>query len=360
MVISRSDFTQGHAFISYMREDAADVTKLQQALESAGVRVWRDKDDLWPGDDWKIKIRQAIAEGSLTFLACFSENTERRQSSYQFEELSLAVEQMRQRPPGQTWLIPVRFSDCKVPDYDLGNNRTLASLHWVDLFGERSNRELARLISVVIRRLAIPISPMVQDSEIPQAMSVTASELSNLISVMGRGDEVFRKVPVSSISFIAARMVQEVNTLRILGTAGQDLQDADNSVRRYLGETENRVRHGRPPFHYYRITSNRLRELFIGHLLLMLESGSKAHHDIQVQIIPNIEAAVTYQIFDDTDVLVLLGIPYPPGRRDYRVALMSSNRDIVMAFTEHFDYAWSQGEPVRDPQTFSRNIRRIN
>ena len=41
---------QGHAFISYVHEDAAEVDWLQQALESAGVPVWRDTVNLWPGE----------------------------------------------------------------------------------------------------------------------------------------------------------------------------------------------------------------------------------------------------------------------------------------------------------------------
>ena len=52
----------GHAFLSYVREDAAQVERLQQALLEAGIPVWRDKTDLWPGEDWQAKIRAAITE----------------------------------------------------------------------------------------------------------------------------------------------------------------------------------------------------------------------------------------------------------------------------------------------------------
>lgn len=64
--------TAGKVFISYVREDSVDVDVLQRALETARVGVWRDTSDLWPGDDWRAKIREAIARNALIFIACFS------------------------------------------------------------------------------------------------------------------------------------------------------------------------------------------------------------------------------------------------------------------------------------------------
>lgn len=45
----------GHAFILYVREDSHDVDSLQRTLEAAGVRVWRDTADLWPGEDSDLR-----------------------------------------------------------------------------------------------------------------------------------------------------------------------------------------------------------------------------------------------------------------------------------------------------------------
>src|SRR5215472_6338391 len=95
----------GHAFISYVREDGGRVDRLHAALEDAGVRVWRDTAHLWPGQDWRAEIRRAITAESLAFIACFSDSTERREVTYQDQELILAVEQMRLRSPGRPWLI---------------------------------------------------------------------------------------------------------------------------------------------------------------------------------------------------------------------------------------------------------------
>lgn len=135
----------GHVFISYVREDSARVDRLEQELKNAGIKVWRDKNDIGFGTDWRMEIKNAISEGAFAFLACFSNNSEARETSVQRDELILAAEQMRLRPLGKTWLIPMRFDDCEIPEYPIGADRTFRSLNWTDLFdGEWPN--LGRLL----------------------------------------------------------------------------------------------------------------------------------------------------------------------------------------------------------------------
>jgi TIR domain/e3 binding domain len=143
-----------HAFISYVREDSDEVDKLQETLEAAGIRVWRDTADLWPGEDWRFKIRHAITRNSLVFIACFSSQSVRRRESYQNEELLLAIEQLRLRRPYDPWLIPVRFDDCDIPDLELGGGRTLGSINRADLFGDKRDAAVNRLIAAILRTLS--------------------------------------------------------------------------------------------------------------------------------------------------------------------------------------------------------------
>jgi uncharacterized RDD family membrane protein YckC len=152
----RPGVVRGHVFISYVREDRERVNRLQAALEGAGIQVWRDSADLWPGQDWRIEIGKAIADDSAAFIACFSENTEARARSYQNEELILAAEQVRRRAPGREWLIPVRFAECSVPPFDLGAGRTLDSLQRIDLFDETWEPGIPRLVGAVLRILYAP------------------------------------------------------------------------------------------------------------------------------------------------------------------------------------------------------------
>jgi TIR domain len=144
---------EGHAFISYVREDSERVDRLQTILEAAGVRVWRDTEDLWPGEDWRMNIRRAITTDALAFVVCFSRNSESRRVSGLNEELMLAVDQLRLRRPDQPWLIPVRLDDVSIPTIDIGGGRTLESIQWVDLTADNWDQGAARLVAGVVRIL---------------------------------------------------------------------------------------------------------------------------------------------------------------------------------------------------------------
>jgi len=154
----------GHVFISYVREDSDRVDQLQRTLLAAGVPVWRDTADLWPGEDWRARIRAAITSNALVFLACFSGSSLARNRSYMNEELVLAIEQLRQRTPERPWLIPVRFDDCEIPDRDIGAGRTLTSIQRVDLFGDSYDDGAHRLVSAILQVLGQnPDSPQTED-----------------------------------------------------------------------------------------------------------------------------------------------------------------------------------------------------
>ncbi|WP_234796021.1 toll/interleukin-1 receptor domain-containing protein [Mycobacteroides chelonae] len=141
--------TDGHAFISYVHQDTAPIDRLCAVLNVAGIPNWRDKDALGPGDEWRTKIRDAIRSDSLAFLACFSSSSTSKDKSYQNEELALAVEEFRLRPPGRTWLIPVRLDECDIPDWDLGAGRRLADINYIDLFGDQHAENAVKLIETI-------------------------------------------------------------------------------------------------------------------------------------------------------------------------------------------------------------------
>ena len=141
-----------HVFLSYIREDADHMNELEKALESAGFTVWRDTNDLWPGENWELKIREAIRSGSLVFLACFSSALDTRKVSYQYKELMIAAEEYKVRPLDTSWLMTVRFDECVIPSVDLGGGRYLdETIHRTDLFGKNHMSNLTRLTSAIHR-----------------------------------------------------------------------------------------------------------------------------------------------------------------------------------------------------------------
>lgn len=102
-----------------------------------------------------MKIRHAITDNALVFIACFSRSGLARSISYQNEELTLAIELLRQRRPDDPWLIPVRLDECDIPDRDIGGGRTLASIQRADLFEDHFEEGIIRLIISVLRILGI-------------------------------------------------------------------------------------------------------------------------------------------------------------------------------------------------------------
>lgn len=152
--MSEVNAAAGHVFLSYARDDSEHVDRLQPILEAAGIRVWRDTADMWPGQDWQATVRRAITNDALVFLACFSTKSARRTRSYQRVELLLAIDELRRRDPESSWLIPVRFDACEIPDRDLGGGRSLRTVQRVDLFGDGYDEAVSRLVAGIIRVLA--------------------------------------------------------------------------------------------------------------------------------------------------------------------------------------------------------------
>jgi len=151
--VSMATGDANHVFVSYVREDADKVDNLCDFLTSAQIPYWRDRTSLAPGDAWKTKIREAIQDGSLIFLACFSEQSRTKVKSHMNEELTIAVDEFRKFSPGHTWLIPVRFDDGPIPGWELGAGRMLSDLNYVDLFGPKYVSQATALVTTIARTM---------------------------------------------------------------------------------------------------------------------------------------------------------------------------------------------------------------
>jgi tetratricopeptide (TPR) repeat protein len=144
------DNIMARVFISYCREDFAEVARLRDALVAEGFEVWWDN-DLLPGQDWKYEIREAIKRSSAVIL-CLSARALERTRTYIYPEALDAIAAYRQCRPGEIFLIPVRLSQCEIPSIEIDHTRNLDRLHCVDLFP--TNRWEAG-----IRKIAESIGP---------------------------------------------------------------------------------------------------------------------------------------------------------------------------------------------------------
>ena len=102
-----------HVFISYIHENIDNIDRLYQELTSRGIKVWLDRNDIKPGSRWKDAIRKAIRDGAF-FIACFSKEYNKRNDTYMNEELTIAIDELRQRPTDRIWFIPIQSRELKI------------------------------------------------------------------------------------------------------------------------------------------------------------------------------------------------------------------------------------------------------
>ena len=121
-----------HVFLSYSRANEEAVRQLRDDLINAGENVWWDR-DIRAGQDWQQKVRAAMKE-SYAVVVCFSKETEASTESGIYPELRDAIRTYRNLAEGGIFLIPVRLSECEIPDVEIDAIRTLDRLQRVDLY----------------------------------------------------------------------------------------------------------------------------------------------------------------------------------------------------------------------------------
>ncbi len=113
-------------FISYAKEDIHAARRLYMALKVAGHLPWLDEENLLPGQQWKVEIRQAISKAKY-FIAILSSKAISKRGYVQ-TELKQALEILDEFPESQIFVIPARLDECSPSHVQLRN------LQWVDLF----------------------------------------------------------------------------------------------------------------------------------------------------------------------------------------------------------------------------------
>lgn len=147
-----------HVFLSYCRDNAAEVARLRDELVAAGLKVWWDQ-EIRPGEDWKLTIRTAMKNSSAVVL-CLSQEAQQRATTGIYPEALDAITLYRLHRPGEVFLIPVRLSDCEIPPVELDDVRYLDRLQSVDLFPEEQRpKGLAKLIAALKGEPLPPLSP---------------------------------------------------------------------------------------------------------------------------------------------------------------------------------------------------------
>jgi hypothetical protein len=110
-------------FLSYSREDSKIVDSIAKKLKNAGIRLWFDKVDLKPGDNWMQEIENSLS--SARFVIFFISQNSIKKSVWAKQELQIAL--YRQiTGEGGARIIPVILEDADVPPL-------LRQFQWIDL-----------------------------------------------------------------------------------------------------------------------------------------------------------------------------------------------------------------------------------
>lgn len=115
-----------YAFISYSRRDEIFVNRLSQDLRFNGVEIWKDVDEILPGQNWEHAIKDALSN-AVAYIYVSSKNSD--SSIWMAEELRRFMS--REFP-----VIPIIIDDEGVKNIP----HSLKILQWVDF---RDNYEKA-------------------------------------------------------------------------------------------------------------------------------------------------------------------------------------------------------------------------
>ncbi|MDH6136501.1 HEAT repeat protein [Kitasatospora sp. MAA4] len=219
-----------HVFISYVHENSDLVDRLANTLKAFDIEVWVDRDRLQPGSRWSDAIREAITEGAF-FVACFSAESLQRDKTYMNEELTLAIEELRQRPADRSWFIPVLLNECALPGRSIGAGETLRSIQAVLLYKDWDDG-IQRLLSVIsppaglVHQLVQALSADSARARIRAADSLgsmgSAAEraVPDLVELLSDDNETVRAAAADALGAIG--VVNRDLVVRLLDITGDD------------------------------------------------------------------------------------------------------------------------------------------
>src|SRR5215472_1346799 len=143
-------------FLSYASEDAPPAQRIADALRSAGVEVWFDREELRGGDAWDQKIRQQIRDCRL-FVPIISANTEARLEGYFRREWKLAVDRTEDMAGKVTFLLPIVIDDT--PNATAEVPERFRHVQWTRLKGGEATPAFVGLVTKLLTPSAVSESP---------------------------------------------------------------------------------------------------------------------------------------------------------------------------------------------------------
>jgi len=172
-------------FISYANDSKPLAEELTQAFSNEGITVWADFKDLRPGDQWRIKLEQAIKASNL-FLFLISPNIQMSP----WQELESQTALAKAWTDSKTKVLPVVTGSSEPPPF-LRN--------WVTLKVDPKAEPLTWTKRVV---------DAVQSNHPPTIRALPAKskrERAKRLNEIGRAAKALGSEPTGSLSTAAGR-----------------------------------------------------------------------------------------------------------------------------------------------------------
>ncbi len=157
-------------FLAHAHADRAAALELYHKLKAIEVEPWLDKVDLIPGQRWQVEIPKAVRASDIVLVCVSSVLT---QPGYIHKEINLALDKADEQPESSISIIPIRLTDCEVPD-------RLADYHWVDLFEEGGFANLFRAFEYTAKSLSLTLPRLSTSNPAPPASPVPSPEIATL------------------------------------------------------------------------------------------------------------------------------------------------------------------------------------
>ena len=168
----------GAVFMSYASQDAAAAQRICEALRSAGIEVWFDREELRGGDAWDQKIRHEIHDCAL-FIPIVSQHTKERLEGYFRREWRLAIERSGDMAESKAFLVPVVIDGT--PDHDRSVPEKFRELQWTRLPAGETPPEFVARIKKLLSGESAPVPTMSRGAV---AAARTSRRSSRLVPVV--------------------------------------------------------------------------------------------------------------------------------------------------------------------------------
>lgn len=211
-------------FLAHATEDKAMIRNLYRELKDNGLEPWLDEENLKPGVNWEMEIKEAIKNARF-FMACITQRSVSKNGHVQ-KELRMALDELEKKAPNVIYFIPVLIDDIELPDITVGTIQ-LKDYHAARLYlkgeQERLINHLKQQVGILdeIKRKENPNFEKLRN-EIANGQVETALRLL-METVKGEDIDMYNNMILLSKSY------SELKRKNILGLISHEEYSRDNN-----------------------------------------------------------------------------------------------------------------------------------